>query len=92
LNALKQGDQFSYHFSYNEEDVEDFVFTPPMLVQPFIENALIHGLYHKIDGPKELTIEIQPKQNYILWTITDNGIGRIKSQEIGKTHKGISKE
>ncbi len=90
LNAIKQGNHFQCDFIYNEEDVEDFVFTPPMLVQPFIENALIHGLYHKTDGNKQLTIKIQPKKNHILWTIIDNGVGRIKSQEIGKTHKGIS--
>lgn len=90
LNALKQGEQFEYNFIYDVEDVEDFVFTPPMLVQPFIENALVHGLYHKVDGIKQLTIQIQPNKNHILWTITDNGVGRIKSKEIGKTHKGIS--
>ncbi len=90
LNAVKQGNQFECDFIYNVEDVEDFVFTPPMLVQPFIENALIHGLYHKTDGNKQLTIKIEPKKNHILWTITDNGVGRIKSKEIGKTHKGIS--
>lgn len=90
LNAIKQGEQFECQFIYDVEDVEDFVFTPPMLVQPFIENALVHGLYHKVDGIKQLIIQIQPNKNHILWTITDNGVGRIKSKEIGKTHKGIS--
>jgi len=90
LNAVKQGDQFECQFIYDEEDVEDFVFTPPMLVQPFIENALVHGLYHKIGDIKKLTIQVFPKENHILWIITDNGVGRIKSKEIGKSHKGIS--
>lgn len=90
LNAIKQGPDFECQFIYDEEDVEDFVYTPPMLVQPFIENALIHGLYHKVSGKKELTIRIQPKKKHILWTIIDNGIGREKAKEIGKTHKGLS--
>lgn len=90
LNAIKQGDQFSYRFEYSEEEVEDFVFTPPMLVQPFIENALVHGLYHKTSGAKELIVQIQPQDKHIRWIITDNGVGREKAKEIGKTHKGIS--
>ena len=90
LNAVKQGDNFNCKFIYEQDDIEDFVLTPPMLVQPFIENAMIHGLYHKTDGPKQLTIRIEPKLDYIIWTITDNGIGREKAKEIGKNHKGVS--
>lgn len=90
LNSLKQGKDFCYDFEYDEDEIEDFVFTPPMLVQPFIENALIHGLYHKTNGKKELLIKVEPKENYILWTIMDNGVGREKSKEIKHTHKGTS--
>lgn len=90
LNTDKQGSHFNYEFEYNLDEVEDFVFTPPMLVQPFIENALIHGLYHKTDGEKKLKITIQPKENHIIWTIIDNGIGRTRAKQIGKTHKGVS--
>lgn len=90
LNAVKQGNEFEATFEYEQDDIEDFVLTPPMLVQPFIENALIHGLYHKTNGPKQLTIRVEPKSDYIIWTITDNGVGREKAKEIGKSHKGIS--
>ncbi len=90
LNKVKQGEDFEYEFIYDEDHVEDFVNTPPMLVQPFVENALIHGLYHKTNGVKTLSIAIEPHDEYILWTIIDNGVGRVKSKEIGKTHKGIS--
>jgi len=90
LNSIKQGNDFSYEFIYSNDKVEDFVYTPPMLVQPFIENALIHGLYHKTDGKKQLVVQVQPMEDYIIWTISDNGIGRVKSKEIGKTHKGVS--
>ncbi len=90
LNATKQGNSFSYTLNYDYEQVADFVNTPPMLVQPFVENALIHGLYHKTDGNKHLGIHIEPHDEFILWTIVDNGVGRKKSQEINRTHKGIS--
>ncbi|MFK8037617.1 MAG: histidine kinase [Crocinitomicaceae bacterium] len=90
LNAIRQGEHFKFEFIYDKEEVEDFVYTPPMLLQPFVENALIHGLYHKVEGEKKLTIEIKPYHNHIVWVVADNGVGRVKAQEIGKTHKGIS--
>ncbi|MGB1019441.1 MAG: hypothetical protein ACPGVH_10215, partial [Chitinophagales bacterium] len=49
-------------------------------IQPFIENALVHGLLHKA-GKKTLKIEFEQKDK-IICTITDNGIGRAKSKEI----------
>lgn len=90
LNQLREADSFLYDFIYDEEEVDDFVNTPPMLVQPFIENAILHGLYPKTEGPKNIQIRVEPKTDFILWTITDNGIGRIKSAEIKKQHSGTS--
>lgn len=90
LNQLNQKDSFECEFIYDEEEVNDFVNTPPMLVQPFVENALIHGLYHKTSGNKKLTIYVQPEDHYICWIIEDNGIGREKSASIKKQHIGTS--
>ncbi|MEZ4937568.1 MAG: tetratricopeptide repeat protein [Crocinitomicaceae bacterium] len=81
LYQTKLGDFFESRFTYNQEIVEDFVYTPPMLVQPFVENAILHGLMHKKEDPKILEIEIEPLENTILWKIRDNGIGRKASSE-----------
>lgn len=70
---------------------KDFVYTidtqsitdievPPMLIQPFIENALVHGLLHK-EGNKILTIRFELKDT-LTCIIEDNGIGREKSKAI----------
>ncbi len=48
---------------------------PPIVLQPFIENSIWHGLALK-NGEKTIHIEIQKKQNYLLIAIEDNGIGR----------------
>lgn len=63
-----------------------WVEVPSLLVQPFIENALLHGLLHK-KGIKKLSIVFDFIDNNLTCTITDNGIGRKKSEEI-KTRKG----
>lgn len=59
---------------------------PPMLIQPFIENALQHGLLHK-EGIGTLMIEFELK-DMLVCTITDNGIGRKKAREIKARQKG----
>lgn len=54
---------------------------PPLLLQPFCENAIWHGLMHK-NGPGHLCIHFAAKQQVLECTITDNGIGRTKAEEI----------
>ncbi|MCX8149423.1 sensor histidine kinase [Thermaurantimonas aggregans] len=65
-----------------------------MLIQPYVENAIKHGLLHK-KGEKFLRIYIQKiSDNQIAVEITDNGIGLTKSQEINSkksfAHKSFS--
>lgn len=66
-------------FTIETNGIED-VFVPPMLIQPFIENALVHGLLHK-EGRKELTIRFYMTESLIC-EITDNGVGRERAREI----------
>jgi hypothetical protein len=73
--------------------VEDIAI-PPMLVQPFIENALVHGLLHK-QGQKNIHITFRLNDTLVC-TIEDNGIGRKKAAEIksrqGNGHASFSGE
>jgi LytS/YehU family sensor histidine kinase len=57
---------------------------PSMIVQPYVENAVKHGLLHK-KGFKKLNITIERLDNLLCITIDDNGIGRQKSEAINKT-------
>lgn len=61
------------------ENTED-VMIPPLLIQPFVENSLVHGLLHK-DGKKQLRITLSIGE-MCLCTIEDNGIGREKAKLI----------
>ncbi len=74
LESLRFDDAFS--FSIQAKDVEtDLLKIPPMLIQPFVENALWHGLRHK-QGDKKLVIAFHEKETFIEVLIEDNGIGR----------------
>ena len=53
---------------------------PPLILQPFVENSLWHGLSRK-EGDRKLTMRISEENDWVICTITDNGIGRQKAAE-----------
>lgn len=74
-------DKFNYTFKV-EETIDPTEFKlPPMLVQPFIENAVWHGLRY-MDEKGILTITIGEQAEDLIITVKDNGIGRKKSGEL----------
>ena len=77
LEKLRFGEAFNYTISFNSKENID---VPSLLIQPFIENALVHGLLHQ-SGKKELTILFSFTNNILQCQIIDNGIGR---KEAGK--------
>lgn len=82
LEKLRFKKDFSYELEIHTN--EDFL-VPPMLIQPFIENALVHGLLHK-KGIKKLKISFELNES-LLCTIEDNGVGREKSKSIQERQK-----
>lgn len=75
--------QEALHWQINVNDTLDAeeIYIPSMLIQPYIENALKHGLLHKEE--KYLTIDfLSEKENCLQILIEDNGIGRKKAEEI----------
>lgn len=82
LEHFRFQDKFDYSIDIDEHiKIEDFVI-PPMLLQPYIENAVWHGLrYKKTKGHLSIGIN-QNKPNEIKITITDNGIGRKNSKAL----------
>ena len=60
-------------------NVED-IMIPTLIIQPFIENAIVHGLLHK-EGEKELKITFNAQEK-LTCIIEDNGIGREKAKTI----------
>lgn len=78
LESLRFHDTFSYQMNLDEAAIEALSI-PPMLIQPFAENALWHGLARKV-GAKMLEISFQTKGDFLIVRILDNGIGRKASE------------
>ena len=81
LEHFRFKDQFEYAIEVNEEVDEEDYNIPPMLVQPYIENAVWHGLRYKTDSGI-LKLGIRTENENLIVTISDNGIGRQKSAEL----------
>ncbi len=90
LEALRQEDM---SFTINCED--DFLLekkVPPMLIQPYVENAIKHGLWHRTDN-KELRILFFEETDKLICEIEDTGIGITASKKINagrKKHSSFS--
>jgi ligand-binding sensor domain-containing protein/two-component sensor histidine kinase len=87
LESLRFKNSFQYYIKLNQQTDPDILLIPSLLLQPFIENAIWHGLMHK-DGDKKLEINFTEDTQYLVCSIEDNGIGReksaaIKSQKLG---------
>lgn len=75
LEKLRFGDQFTYSITVDEALDPDFTDIPTMIIQPFVENAIWHGLLHKKEDGK-LSITFHQLEGIVLCVIEDNGIGR----------------
>jgi ligand-binding sensor domain-containing protein len=81
IEKLRFMDKFEYEINMDPEIDDEFLELPPMILQPYVENAIIHGLMH---SPKKgkLTISISLRGNDVLCVVQDDGIGRDKAGEI----------
>jgi LytS/YehU family sensor histidine kinase len=74
--------RFDHHFSYTinvEKNVDiSAVKVPPLIIQPYVENAIWHGLMHK-EEKGQLEIEVYQQGQLLCCRITDNGVGRKKA-------------
>ena len=78
LEQLRFKNAFNYTITCINEIDADNIFIPPLILQPFAENAIWHGLMHK-DEKGQLNIEVSQEDNYLFFKITDDGIGRKQS-------------
>lgn len=86
LEHFRFRDKFEYQFEKNTEANTYDLEVPPMLIQPFIENAVWHGLRYK-EGKGHLKVSISDIGNVLLVEIRDDGIGRKKSAKLKTTNQ-----
>lgn len=82
-----QYDKFDYKLEIADDIELENTYIPPMLIQPYIENAIKHGLMYKKEGRGILQLSIYKSDNEtIIYHIIDNGVGRKVAKAIQDSH------
>ncbi|GGA93758.1 hypothetical protein GCM10011511_16310 [Puia dinghuensis] len=76
LEKMRFKEKIDYEIVVDTSIHPGVVLIPPMLIQPFVENALKHGLAHKVDGKGFISIRMRIADDRIVIVIEDNGVGR----------------
>ena len=92
LELMRFDKKFQVEIHVPEDVNPQNILLPPMLVQPYVENSIRHGLLHKKEGLGQLVLEFKIEgDQFLKCIIDDNGVGREKSKEIESwknlTHK-----
>jgi sensor histidine kinase YesM len=96
LESMRFGNKFSYSFLLDADVDTKSIQVPALILQPFIENSIWHGLMPK-EGEGYIKVGIEKKDHFIFCIVDDNGIGRESSMKNkfkyqGSTHqsKGVT--
>lgn len=82
MESIRFEKKFTYMLQVDESIQQDNIYVPPLIIQPYVENAIWHGLLHK-ETEGELRIHISHKRPGLLeCVIEDNGVGREKAKEL----------
>ncbi len=87
LESLRFDNTFRYAIEIEDKLNTDAEEIPMLIVQPFIENAILHGLLNKNGDDKNLNIRFKKKQETIICEVEDNGVGRNHSLHINSILK-----
>ena len=88
MERLRFKNSFDYSITFLNTLDSDNIFIPPLLLQPFCENAIWHGLMHlpagrhNMEVQGRLDIELSMQGKILTCVITDNGVGREKAEEM----------
>ena len=91
MQKLRFQDRFHYEISTEDDSIRRNGILPPMITQPFIENAIEHGQLHTIEGGY-IKVGFKKEKDMLLISIDDNGVGR-KGSKVNKkssAHKSMA--
>ncbi len=88
IEQFCNGQRFQYQINVSEALEQDFISLPPMILQPFVENAIKHGMRGLSDDSEgKINIQFNEKDGVLECIVEDNGIGREKSAELNRISK-----
>jgi tetratricopeptide (TPR) repeat protein len=89
LQHLRLSDKFEYNINVSDDIDSDELYVPPMLLQPFIENSIVHGFSNKQKNKMLIEVSFKKDNSFLIIETSDNGIGRQNTGN-NKKHKSMS--
>jgi ligand-binding sensor domain-containing protein len=87
LQKIRFKDKFEYYVTVDEAIPRDMQ-VPKMIIHSYAENAIKHGLMHRVKDGK-LNIEVEKRDDCMIISVEDNGIGREKAAEFSTSYTGL---
>lgn len=84
LEELRHENKFKTNINIDDELLSNDYKVPPLIIQPFVENAILHGLKNREENEGLLEIKIEKVADKIKYSIKDNGIGRKAASAIAQ--------
>lgn len=93
LESMRMGNEFSYEVIVSSHIIDEDISIPSLLIQPFIENAIWHGLINK-EGDKKLLVRFEETgdEKQLKCIVEDNGIGRVMAGKLKSNGSMIKHE
>lgn len=88
MEKMRFGHSFDYSIETDPGIDTDSIKIPTMMLQPYVENCIRHGIRHKLEGMGLVEIKFMQNRNGLVCIVQDNGIGREKAHEY-KSHKHV---
>ena len=77
LERMRTGNKFNFSISVPEQILQNVHSISPMLLQPFVENSIRHGILYRTDSDGQIKIEVIQYKKGLKFIIEDNGVGRL---------------
>lgn len=90
LEMVRFESKFDFSLSIDPDIDIDNIEIPPLLIQPYVENAILHGLWNK-QGTGALNIRVRETKNGVLFEIEDDGIGRAAAMKLNRQNISLHK-
>ncbi len=87
LELMRFNNKFTYIEKVDSQLLNGDYNVPSLLIQPYVENAILHGVAHSDKLNLKLTVSVTLENNFIKYVIEDNGIGRKQSTEYNTLNK-----
>jgi len=87
LEIFRSENKFKAEINIDPQLLQDDYQVPPLIIQPYVENAILHGLRHRDDNNGKLIVNIHKQNGHLNYEITDNGVGRNRQRSFSDLKK-----